>query len=338
MKVPPAIKTNLEIIDYRPEHQPWFEKLNRDWIEKYFWMEPIDFEVLQHPDKHIIQPGGAILMAMVNGEMAGTSALKFSAHGIYEFTKMGVHEKFIGQGIGKVLTLAAIQKVKDLGGHTIILYSSTKLKPAISLYRKLGFVEVPVDGPYVRSDIKMKLVLDPTHNPFSDFPIRRANVNDASLLMHMARATFENTFREHNTKENMELYLEKNYTLKQLTLEINDPGAIFLIAFDGDIEIGYAKLRQNETVPGGIESKKTIEIERLYVIKEYIGKHVGSSLMQASIDLAKKQSYNTLWLGVWEHNHKAIAFYEKWGFEKFSHHPFILGHDVQTDILMKKKL
>jgi ribosomal protein S18 acetylase RimI-like enzyme len=150
----------LEIVTYQPEHQPWFEKLNREWIEKYFWMEPIDVEVLQHPEKHILAKGGTILMAMANREIAGTVALKFAGEGVYEFTKMAVDEKFRGMKIGKGLALQAIREAKARGAHTIILYSNTKLATAIALYRALGFVEVPLDGPYKRSNIKMKLILN----------------------------------------------------------------------------------------------------------------------------------------------------------------------------------
>jgi GNAT superfamily N-acetyltransferase len=149
----------LEMVEYKPEHQPWFEKLNREWIEHYFWMEPIDFEVLQHPEKHIISKGGTIFMASCDREIAGTVALKFVSPGIYEFTKMAVDKKFRGQKIGQALAEAAIEKAKELGAHKIILYSNTILSPAIALYRKVGFVEVPVDGPYKRSDIKMELLL-----------------------------------------------------------------------------------------------------------------------------------------------------------------------------------
>jgi GNAT superfamily N-acetyltransferase len=147
----------LEIVQYESTHQPWFEKLNRQWIEHYFWIEPIDVEVLQHPDKTILDKGGAILMAAIDGEIAGTVALKFVAPGVYEFTKMAVDIKYRGQKIGKALGEAAIEKAKKLGARKIILYSNTILIPAIELYRKLGFVEVPVDGPYKRSNIKMEL-------------------------------------------------------------------------------------------------------------------------------------------------------------------------------------
>lgn len=149
----------LEISTYKAEHQPWFERLNREWIEKYFWMEPVDFEVLQQPEFHIIQKGGEILMAVCNDEIAGTVALKFVEPGIYEFTKMAVHEKFRGLKIGESLALEAIRKARERGASKIILYSNTVLAPAISLYRKLGFKEIVLDGPYMRSNIKMELLL-----------------------------------------------------------------------------------------------------------------------------------------------------------------------------------
>jgi len=151
--------TAIKILDYKDEHQPWFEKFNRDWIEKFFWMEPIDFDVLQDPNKHIISRGGFIFMAQYENELVGTVALKFVSTGIYEFTKMAVTDKFQGKKIGKALSLAAIEKAKTLNASKIILYSNTKLISAIALYRKLGFKEVALDGIYKRSDIKMELTV-----------------------------------------------------------------------------------------------------------------------------------------------------------------------------------
>lgn len=149
----------LEIVEFKTEHQPWFEKFNRDWIEKFFWMEPLDVEVLSNPDKFIIQKGGTIFMASLEKEMAGTVALKFVEKGVYEFTKMAVDEKFRGKKVGNALAEAAIMKARQLGAFKIILYSNTILSPAIALYKKLGFMEVPVDGTYKRSNIKMELML-----------------------------------------------------------------------------------------------------------------------------------------------------------------------------------
>jgi len=153
------VMNSISVCEYSSVLQPWFEKLNREWIEKYFWMEPIDFEVLQHPYEHIIQPGGSIFFVKVNDEVVGTVALKFVSPGIYEFTKMAVNEKFHGLKLGLRLAHVAIEKAKQQQARKIILYSNTVLQPAIQLYRKLGFVEVPLDGPYKRSNIKMELAL-----------------------------------------------------------------------------------------------------------------------------------------------------------------------------------
>ena len=120
-------KTTIEIIEYEPRHQPWFESLNRTWIEKYFWMEPLDVLVLEHPDEYIIKPGGSILMAYWKKNVAGTVALKHVEPGVYEFTKMAVDVKFQGKGIGNALTEAAIQKTRQRGAKKIILYSNTML-------------------------------------------------------------------------------------------------------------------------------------------------------------------------------------------------------------------
>jgi len=153
------IDTALEILEYKPEHQPWFEKFNRQWIEKYFAMEPLDFQILQNPDEHILKKGGSIFMASYHRELAGTVALKFVTPLIYELTKMAVDERFQGKKIGQALADAVISKAKELGAEKIILYSNTMLLPAIGLYKKLGFREIPVDGPYKRTNIKMELIL-----------------------------------------------------------------------------------------------------------------------------------------------------------------------------------
>lgn len=151
--------TTLEIIDYKPEHQPWFEKFNRDWIEEFFTLEPLDIKVLKNPDDYILKTGGAILMASMHKEIAGTVALRFLESGVFEFTKMAVDAKFRGLKIGQALAVAAINKAETLGASKIILYSNTRQVPAIALYRKLGFVEIHNDGLYERGNIKMELIL-----------------------------------------------------------------------------------------------------------------------------------------------------------------------------------
>lgn len=338
MKKPSIFKTNVDILEYRPEHQPWFEKFNRDWIEEHFWMEPIDFDVLQHPEDHIINKGGFIYMATCDKEIAGTVALKFVEPGVYEFTKMAVDEKFRGLGIGRMLSEAAIEMAKALSAKNIILYSNRKLETAIKLYKKLGFLEVPVDGTYARSNIKMKLVLDPGINPFPRFSIRKATIDDAHALCSLGRRTFEETFAQKNTEENMKLYLDKNFIIAKLEKELEDLDSTFLLVLDGHKEIGYAKMRKNVDNPPGITSAQAIELERIYITKAYHGKQAGHELLQACIDLANHEKHDVLWLGVWEQNTRAISFYEKYGFQKFGSHTFALGSDVQIDLLMKKNI
>lgn len=151
---------NIQIIDYRAEHAFHFERLNRAWIEKYFTMEERDTWVLQNPGKAILQKGGAILMATVKGIVAGTVALLKVSNYEYEFSKMAVDEAYQRRGIAEALSYAAFEKAKVLGAKKVSLYSQTALAPAIHLYRKLGFVEVPMDSQlYKRADIKMEKAL-----------------------------------------------------------------------------------------------------------------------------------------------------------------------------------
>ncbi len=324
----------LDIIEYKIEHQPWFEKLNREWIEQHFSMEPIDIEVLQQPNVHIIEKGGSILMAVYNNTIAATVALKFVSPGVYEFTKMAVDEKYRGKKIGFALAHAAIKKAKEQNAHKIILYSNRILSPAISLYKKLGFVEVPVDMLYKRSDIKMELTLK---NTVDKMTVKVASLLDVEVLTSLGATTFFETFESFNTADDMEAYLEKNFTVDQLLLELRDERNQFFLARDGETAVGYAKMRKLEQ-PEGLDEENIIELERLYTLQSYVGKGVGKMLMETCIRFATENGNKVIWLGVWEHNARAMSFYEKWGFEKFGSHPFMVGNDLQTDLLMKKEL
>jgi ribosomal protein S18 acetylase RimI-like enzyme len=167
--------------------------------------------------------------------------------------------------------------------------------------------------------------------------IRHATHDDISLLVELGIKTFYDTFADVNTKADMDLYLEKNFNVPQVSSEIKDVNNIFLIAYYDGIPAGYAKLRKGST-PSELDGENAIELERLYAAAAFIGKSVGRILMDGCIALARQQGYTTLWLGVWEHNLRAIAFYQKCGFEKFSAHPFMLGTDLQTDHMMKKNI
>jgi len=148
----------MKIVDYKPEYQPHFERLNKAWLNKYFKVEPVDEWVLTNPEEAILKDGGEILFAEYDNQIIGTAALKLMEPGTYELTKMAVDEAFQGLGAGKLLCSTAISKAKALKAERLVLYSQTALKPAIGIYRKLGFTEIPFEkGVYKRADIKMEL-------------------------------------------------------------------------------------------------------------------------------------------------------------------------------------
>lgn len=151
----------ITIIDYRPEHQPFFEQFNRQWIEELFEMEPVDEWVLTNPGKAILEPGGAILMAFYNGVPAGTAGLRKVDDETYEFTKMAVDPNFRRKGIAEAISYASFRKAKELGAARVVLYSNTLNEGAIRLYGKIGFWHVPVEeGVYKRANVKMVINID----------------------------------------------------------------------------------------------------------------------------------------------------------------------------------
>lgn len=167
--------------------------------------------------------------------------------------------------------------------------------------------------------------------------IRLAEQADASLIADMSRQTFYETFAEHNSKEDMDKFMNEQFSREMLLKEVGAPGNIFLLAYDGNEPVGYVRMRENNNPPE-LGNAKAIEIARIYAITSSIGKGVGKALLQACIAIASEQKKEMLWLGVWEKNQRAIDFYTRWGFTKFATHVFKLGDDPQTDWLMKKIL
>jgi ribosomal protein S18 acetylase RimI-like enzyme len=146
----------ISIVDYRPEHQPFFEKFNREWIEELFEMEPLDEWVLTNPEKAILEPGGAILMAEYEGVPAGTVALRKLDDKTFEFTKMAVDKKYRQKGIAEAISYSSFKKAKELGATKVLLYSNTRNEGAIKLYEKIGFQHLPVENDvYKRANVKM---------------------------------------------------------------------------------------------------------------------------------------------------------------------------------------
>ena len=167
--------------------------------------------------------------------------------------------------------------------------------------------------------------------------IRRARIEDAHLLSELGAQTFAETFIEDNTPENMAAYLATSFNLEKLTAELTDPLSIFFIAEVDGHAAGYAKLHSGKALDG-IEGQKPIELVRLYVSRKWLGRGVGQALMQRCIDEAQEKGFQTIWLGVWERNNRAQAFYRKWNFREVGEQIFQLGSDQQRDILMQRDL
>ena len=161
---------------------------------------------------------------------------------------------------------------------------------------------------------------------------------EAAIIADLSRRTFYDTFAPHNTPENMDLFLDTQFTRKQLIDQVGAPGNTFLLARLGDEPVGYARLFEGADLPPAIAGTKAIEVARIYADQHVIGKGIGKALMQACIDLAREKDKEWIWLGVWEHNQRAIAFYEKMGFAIFDRHIFLLGRDVHYDWCMRRKL
>ena len=152
-----ASRRPVEIVDFAPELAGAFRELNVEWLDKYFRVEPIDDEMLDHPDAVILAAGGAILFAKQGDAVIGTAALKHHGAGTYELTKMAVTERCQGAGIGRMLVLASIEKYREIGGRRLYLESHSSLKPALSLYESVGFEHRPPPRPseYQRADVYM---------------------------------------------------------------------------------------------------------------------------------------------------------------------------------------
>ncbi len=170
-------------------------------------------------------------------------------------------------------------------------------------------------------------------------PIEIRIVNSQSILelQNISSQTFIETFAAVNTPENMTSYLAEEFSLEKLSSELINPNIEYYFARIGEVVIGYLKLNFGRAQKE-LQNENSLEIERIYVSKEYLGKQVGQLLLGKAIAIANDKKLDFVWLGVWEKNQRAIRFYEKNGFVVFDEHLFILGDDKQTDLLMKLKL
>jgi diamine N-acetyltransferase len=167
--------------------------------------------------------------------------------------------------------------------------------------------------------------------------IRKATEKDIDRLQNISKQTFFETFSASNPEENMKKYLEESFSIEKLQDQLMNPNSLFYLAeFEANV-IGYLKMNfgQSQTE---LKEEGAVEIERIYVLKEYHGKKVGQLLYEKAMEIARQKNADYVWLGVWDQNPRAINFYKKNGFVAFDKHIFKLGGDEQTDIMMKLQL
>lgn len=170
-----------------------------------------------------------------------------------------------------------------------------------------------------------------------NFQIKKVSIKDIIQLQEIGRKTFYETFSESNTEDNMTKYLEEGFSVDKLSEELGEENSEFYFASIDNIAVGYLKINKGQTQTE-LQDNDGLEIERIYVLREYHGKKAGQFLYEHAMQIAQNNKVNFVWLGVWEENHRAISFYKKNGFVEFDKHIFILGTDEQTDIMMKKNL
>lgn len=167
--------------------------------------------------------------------------------------------------------------------------------------------------------------------------VTEINIDQVLALQSISIQTFSETFLEHNSEEDMKLYLEKSFNLKTLQSELENNYSKFYFALDGQNVIGYLKINWG-TAQSELKDPTALEIERIYVLKSHFGQKAGLALYEKALAMGNELNLDFIWLGVWEKNARALQFYKKNGFVEFDKHIFRLGKDEQTDLLLKFEL
>ncbi len=167
--------------------------------------------------------------------------------------------------------------------------------------------------------------------------LRKANLSDLPELLVLARTSFLQAFTAGNKPENVQAYLAEAFNVAQLTIEMENPASTFIVAsLDGEL-VGYTKLNLS-AAQADVKDPASVEVARLYTLEKVWGTGLGQLLLDAAIDFGRQEGKTWLWLGVWEHNARAIRFYEKNGLRIFGSHPFPFGDEIQNDWLMRVEL
>jgi ribosomal protein S18 acetylase RimI-like enzyme len=166
---------------------------------------------------------------------------------------------------------------------------------------------------------------------------KKCGIDNLLTLQALSRSTYDVTFRHLNTPENMMAYLDSAFDMEKLRHELINPDSDFYFLYAGEALTGYLKLNEREAQTD-LNDPESLELERIYVATEFQGKGLGGALMAKAVETARSRGKKYLWLGVWEKNEKAIAFYRKNGFYEIGKHSFVMGDEIQSDFVMRKDL
>lgn len=167
--------------------------------------------------------------------------------------------------------------------------------------------------------------------------LRKANLSDLPELLVLAQTSFLQAFTAGNKLENVQAYLAEAFTESKLTQEMQEHSSTFIVAsLEGEL-VGYTKLNLS-AAQADVQDPATVEVARLYTLEKAWGTGLGQQLLDAAFAFGRQEGKSWLWLGVWEHNARAIRFYEKNGLRIFGSHPFPFGDEIQNDWLMRVDL
>jgi GNAT superfamily N-acetyltransferase len=331
----------IQISHYQPTYQQPIIDLILD-IQQNEFNVPITLkdqpDLLIIPDFYCQNAGNFWIATTPEGQLIGTIALIDIGEGMGALRKMFVHRDFRGKELGVASLLLQTLLAHCQLHHITAIYLGTnpRLQAAMRFYEKNGFVQLPKETLPAQFPL---MTVDSIFYEYKtpDFGISPATLSDAPALRDLMEQTFVDTYARYNTPENMQQYVASHFGLAQVEQELRDEKVQYLVMKHHEQLIGFAKLVKDHSAEG-LEGQKVAELERIYVTRVHHGQKLGAKLMQACLEWSKEAGFETVWLGVWEQNHKALAFYEKMGFQRFGEHVFVLGTEVQNDFLMKKEL
>lgn len=165
----------------------------------------------------------------------------------------------------------------------------------------------------------------------------KCTIEDLNVLVDISRDTFVNAFEKQNNSDDFWNYINEAFDENAIVEQLLNINSEFYFVYLKNVLVGYFKLNQNEAQTEQF-AKHSIELERIYVLKDFQGQGIGKFMLKKIIEIAQQCKSSFIWLGVWQENKNAVRFYETHGFKKFGSHPYFIGKDKQTDWLMKKRL